>query len=86
MPAEALLRSFGSLLQPCQSLPARLGQHSRVTRQIGKAKIHQAGLARAEQLARAAEPEIGLGDLEAVMFLFHDAQTLGRYGAATCRD
>jgi hypothetical protein len=70
---------FRISIQPRQSFAACLGQHSRVARQIGKTKIRETGLARAEQLARTAQPKVGFGDFKTVMFFFHYAQALSRY-------
>jgi hypothetical protein len=40
-------------------------------------QICQTGLARTEKLARPTQPQIRLGDLEAIVLSFDGAQTLG---------
>src|SRR2546425_11077550 len=50
---------------------ARLVQDPRVAQKVRDAEVREARLARTEELARAAQAEIGLGDPEAVVRLGH---------------
>ena len=45
---------------------------------VGDLEVRQAGLARAEKVARAAQAQVQLGDLEAVRRALHRLEALGR--------
>ena len=59
-----------------------LHEQRAVAGQIAEAKLGQPGLAEAEDLARASNQEIGLGDAEPVAGLLEDAETLARLRGA----
>ena len=71
-----MLRSGQLRIAREQEIGLLLGalQHVHVRAEIGHVHLRQAVLAGAEEVARAAQPQILLGDLEAVVGLRHDGK------------
>jgi len=61
-----------------RGLALRRVEHLAIAHEIDHAEGRHAGLARAEEIARAAQPQIALGDLEAVGRLGHRPQPRAR--------
>src|SRR5476649_2202735 len=66
------------LREPARGLLLRRVQHVAIADEIDHPERRQAGLARAEEIAGAAQPEIALRDLEAVGRVGHRLQALAR--------
>src|SRR5476649_2631012 len=66
------------LRKPARGLLLRRVQHLAIADEIDHPERRQAGLARAEEIAGAAQPEIALRDLEAVGRVGHRLQPLAR--------
>ncbi len=56
----------------------------RVGKEVAEPQRREPALRRAEQIARAAQPQVGLGDLEAVAGLLENAELFERLGIV-CR-
>ena len=69
------LRRPGSRASSARVL-VRRAQQARMDREVDESEGGQAALARAQDLARAAQPEVGFGDLEAVVGRPHDREAL----------
>src|SRR5919197_3906749 len=64
----------GVLLHDGEGLSARLLQEPPVAQDVGDAEVGDSRLARAEEVAGAADREVLLGDPEAVAALGHDPE------------
>src|SRR5256885_820328 len=74
-PALRRLSQLGILRDDRLRLAPRLLEDRGVPQQIGDAELRQSGLPRAEEFAGAAQLQVDLRDLEAVVGLDHRAHT-----------